>query len=69
MRLDKYTLKGQEAIETAVAMTEKLGQQQVEPEHVLAALLDQPEGLTRPMFGKVGVQQTLPSLLLLPLCM
>lgn len=54
MRLDKYTLKGQEAIETAVAMAEKLGQQQVEPEHVLAALLDQPEGLTRPMFGKIG---------------
>ena len=55
MRLDKYTLKGQEAIETAVAMAEKLGQQQVEPEHVLAALLDQPEGLTRPIFGKIGV--------------
>jgi ATP-dependent Clp protease ATP-binding subunit ClpB len=54
MRLDRYTLKGQEAIETAVAMAENLGQQQVEPEHVLVALLDQPEGLTRPIFGKIG---------------
>jgi ATP-dependent Clp protease ATP-binding subunit ClpB len=58
MRLEKFTLKGQEAIETAVAMAEKLGQQQVEPEHVLAALLDQPEGLTRPLFGKIGANVT-----------
>jgi ATP-dependent Clp protease ATP-binding subunit ClpB len=58
MRLDKFTLKGQEAIETAVAMAERLGQQQVEPEHVLAALLDQPEGLTRPLFGKLGANVT-----------
>ena len=35
-------------------MAEKLGQQQVEPEHVLIALLDQPDGLTRPIFGKIG---------------
>ncbi len=54
MRLDKFTLRGQEAVETAVAMAEKLNQQQVEPEHVLAALLDQPEGLARPIFGKIG---------------
>ncbi len=58
MRLDKFTLKGQEAIETAVAMAETLGQQQVEPEHVLATLLDQPEGVTRPMFGKIGANLT-----------
>src|SRR5205085_11674309 len=31
-----------------------------EPEHVLAALLEQPEGVTRPMLGKIGVNvQTL----------
>ncbi len=54
MRLDKFTLKGQEAIETAVATAETLGQQQVEPEHVLATLLDQPEGITHPMLGKIG---------------
>jgi ATP-dependent Clp protease ATP-binding subunit ClpB len=58
MRLDKFTLKGQEAVETAVAMAERLGQQQVEPEHVLAALLDQPEGLSRPLFGKLGANVT-----------
>ena len=54
MRLDRFTLKGQEAIESAVAMAEKAGHQQVEPEHTLASLLDQAEGLTRPIFGKIG---------------
>ncbi|MFN7947625.1 MAG: ATP-dependent chaperone ClpB [Blastocatellia bacterium] len=54
MRLDKFTLKGQEAIESAVAMAERHHHQQVEPEHVLAALLEQAEGVTRPMLGKIG---------------
>jgi ATP-dependent Clp protease ATP-binding subunit ClpB len=60
MRLDKFTLKAQEAIESSVAMAEKQSHQQVEPEHVLAALIEQPEGVTRPMLGKIGVNvQTL----------
>lgn len=60
MRLDKFTLKAQEAIESAVALAEKQNHQQVEPEHLLAALIEQPEGVTRPMLGKIGVNvQTL----------
>jgi ATP-dependent Clp protease ATP-binding subunit ClpB len=54
MRLDKFTLRAQEAIESAVALAEKRQQQNVEPEHVLAALLEQPEGITRPILGKIG---------------
>jgi ATP-dependent Clp protease ATP-binding subunit ClpB len=54
MRLDKFTLRAQEAIESAVALAEKQQQQNVEPEHVLAALLEQPEGVTRPILGKIG---------------
>jgi ATP-dependent Clp protease ATP-binding subunit ClpB len=54
MRLDKFTLKGQEAIESAVALAERTQHQQVEPEHVLASLLDQAEGVTRPILGKIG---------------
>jgi ATP-dependent Clp protease ATP-binding subunit ClpB len=54
MRLDKFTLKGQEAIESAVALAERNHHQQVEPEHVLASLLEQAEGVTRPMLGKIG---------------
>jgi ATP-dependent Clp protease ATP-binding subunit ClpB len=54
MRLDKFTLKAQEAIETAVAAAETRGHQEVQPEHVLATLLDAPEGVTLPMLGQIG---------------
>ncbi len=54
MRLDRFTLKGQEAIESAVALAGRWQHQQVEPEHVLASLLDQAEGLARPLLGKIG---------------
>jgi len=54
MRLDKFTLKGQEAIETAVANAEQAQHQQVEPEHALTALIEQPEGITRPVLAKIG---------------
>ena len=54
MRLDKFTL-AQEAIESAVASAEKQNHQQVEPEHILAAMIEQSEGVTRPMLGRVGV--------------
>jgi ATP-dependent Clp protease ATP-binding subunit ClpB len=64
MRLDKFTLKAQEAIESAVALAEKQNHQQIEPEHLLVALIEQPEGVTRPMLGKIGVnvQTLLPEL-------
>src|SRR5262250_3178174 len=55
MRLDKFTLKAQEAIESGVASAEKQNHQQVEPEHILAAMIEQSEGVTRPMLGRVGV--------------
>ncbi|MEP7341396.1 MAG: ATP-dependent chaperone ClpB [Acidobacteriota bacterium] len=51
---DKFTLKAHEAVQSAVALAEKQNHQQVEPEHLLAALIEQPEGVTRPMLGKIG---------------
>ncbi len=54
MRLDKFTLKAQEAIESAVATAEKRNHQQVEPEHILASMIEQAEGVARPLLGKVG---------------
>ncbi|MFN9741183.1 MAG: ATP-dependent Clp protease ATP-binding subunit, partial [Acidobacteriota bacterium] len=54
MRLDKFTVRAQEAIEAAVALAEGQSQQNVETEHLLAALIEQTEGVARPMFGKVG---------------
>ena len=54
MRLDRFTLRGQEAIQTAIEAAEKNQHQQVEPEHLLFAMLEQPEGVVRPILGKLG---------------
>jgi ATP-dependent Clp protease ATP-binding subunit ClpB len=55
MRLDKFTLRAQEAIQAAIELAEKNQNQQVEPEHLLAAMLEHPEGIVRPVLGKLGV--------------
>ena len=54
MRLDKFTLRGQEAIQSAIELAERNQNQQVEPEHLLIAMLEQPEGIVRPVLGKLG---------------
>ncbi len=54
MRLDKFTLRAQEAIQAAIELAERNHNQQVEPEHLLAAMLEQPEGIVRPVLGKLG---------------
>jgi ATP-dependent Clp protease ATP-binding subunit ClpB len=54
MRSDKFTLRGQEAIQTAVEVAERNQNQQVEPEHLLLAMLEQQEGTVRPVLGKLG---------------
>ena len=55
MRLDKFTLRAQEAIQAAIELAERNQNQQVEPEHLLAAMLEQPEGIVRPILGKLAV--------------
>src|SRR5688572_15443683 len=55
MRLDKFTLRAQEAIQSAIELAERNQNQQVEPEHLLAAMLEQPEGTVRPILGKLAV--------------
>lgn len=54
MRFDKFTIRGQEAIQEAIGLAEKAQNQQVEPEHILAAMLEQKEGVVRPILGKIG---------------
>ncbi|MEW6328310.1 MAG: ATP-dependent chaperone ClpB [Thermodesulfobacteriota bacterium] len=55
MRFDKLTIKSQEAIQSAQQLAESKGHQQIEPEHLMAALLEQPEGLTSAILKKTGV--------------
>jgi ATP-dependent Clp protease ATP-binding subunit ClpB len=54
MRLERFTLRGQEAVQSAIEAAERNQNQQVEPEHLLLAMLEQPEGVVRPILGKLG---------------
>ena len=54
MRFDRFTIRGQEAVQEAITLAEKGQNQQVEPEHVLAAMLAQAEGVVKPILGKIG---------------
>jgi ATP-dependent Clp protease ATP-binding subunit ClpB len=55
MRLDKLTIKSQEALQEAQSQAASRGHSELVPAHLLAALLRQPEGLTAPLLQKLGV--------------
>lgn len=54
MRFDRFTIRGQEAVQEAIGIAERNENQQVEPEHLLAAMLQQAEGVVKPILGKIG---------------
>src|SRR2546422_10127944 len=54
MRFDRFTIRGQEAVQESIGVAERQQNQQVEPEHLLAAMLEQKEGIVRPILGKIG---------------
>jgi ATP-dependent Clp protease ATP-binding subunit ClpB len=45
MRLDRFTERSQEALQAAQQAAQTLQHAMVDPEHLLLALLEQPEGL------------------------
>jgi ATP-dependent Clp protease ATP-binding subunit ClpB len=53
---NKLTVKSQEALATAQRLASELNHQQVEPAHLLAALLSQADGVALPLLQKLGVQ-------------
>jgi len=57
MRFDKFTLKAQEVIQNAQEIASQRGHQQIEPEHLLYAILEQREGIIPPLLGKIGVEE------------
>ncbi|PKN30536.1 MAG: ATP-dependent chaperone ClpB [Deltaproteobacteria bacterium HGW-Deltaproteobacteria-21] len=57
MRFDKFTLKSQEVIQGAQQLADRIGHQQVEPEHMVRVILSQKEGVIPPLLGKLGVNQ------------
>jgi len=54
MRLDKFTVKSQEAVAGAQDEAAKRGHQQVDVEHILVALLKQQDGVAAPVLKKIG---------------
>src|SRR3989441_9383089 len=59
MKLDKFTVKAQEALQEAQAIARKRDHQEILPEHLLAALLQQQDGLVPPLLQRVGVEPRL----------
>ena len=54
-RYDKYTVKAQEAIESAQQVAAEHGNQQLEPLHLLVALLRQKEGVVPAVLSRLGM--------------
>src|SRR5579863_8606261 len=58
LRFDKLTVKAQEALQAAQEMGGRMGQQQIEPLHLLWALVAQGDGVVPPLLEKLGVSPT-----------
>jgi ATP-dependent Clp protease ATP-binding subunit ClpB len=55
MQADRFTIKSQEALQAALQLAPERGHSQVTPEHLLAVLLEQPDGVVVPVLSKLGV--------------
>src|SRR5881275_1873887 len=55
MRIDRYTQKMQEALQSAQDFATQWQSPEIGNEHFLLSLLDQVEGVTRPLLEKIGV--------------
>lgn len=55
MQSDKFTLKVQEAIISAQAIAQKQDNQELEPIHILIALVKQEDGIAVPLFQKLDI--------------
>ncbi len=58
LRFDKLTVKAQEALQAAQEMGGRSGQQQIEPLHLLWALIAQGDGVVPPLLEKLGASPT-----------
>ena len=55
MQFDKFTLKSQEAIQNAKQLAEQFANQEIQPAHLIKAIIEQPEGVVVPVLQKMGV--------------
>ena len=55
MTFDKFTIKAQEAIQSALGTAQRNGQQTIEPVHILAGVMEKGKDVTSYVFQKLGV--------------
>src|SRR4051794_28995725 len=54
MQADRFTIKSQEALQAATALAASRNHTETQPEHLLLALLEQPESVVLPVLRKLG---------------
>jgi ATP-dependent Clp protease ATP-binding subunit ClpB len=54
MRFDKFTIKSQELIQSAQSLASSRNHQQIEPEHLLSAMLVDAQGIAGSILHKLG---------------
>jgi ATP-dependent Clp protease ATP-binding subunit ClpB len=54
MRLEKFTIKAQEALQESQTLAEQHGNQELEAEHLLTILITQEDGVVPPILRKLG---------------
>jgi len=59
MQLDKFTIKSQEAVNRAQRLAEQYHHTEVDVEHLLLALIEQEEGIVRPLLNRLGASPDL----------
>ena len=57
MNINKYTIKSQEALQSAIELARKAGNQAIEPVHLLTSLLTLGDSLTDFLLSKLGIQR------------
>ena len=55
MQFDKFTLKSQEAVQSAQQLAENNSNQEIVPAHLVKAILEQPDGVVVPALQKMGI--------------
>ena len=55
IRWDKFTVKAQEAVQRANELASEHGNPELMPVHLLAALLEDKEGIVTPVLEKIGI--------------
>src|ERR1041385_4818139 len=55
IRWDKFTVKAQEAVQRANELASEHGNPELQPLHILAALLEDKEGIVPPVLEKIGI--------------